>query len=174
MKAKVLVVVDLQNDFITGVLGSKAVQSIIPKVKEKIENFDGEVIFTMDTHYDNYLDTQEGKNIPFKHCIKGTEGWEICSDLKPYAKMCVTKNTFGAAALPDIIQNNIDEVIEEIEVCGLCTDICVVSNVMMLKSVFPEARIIVDASCCAGTTEKNHKAALYTMSLVQVDIINND
>ncbi|MDO5311659.1 MAG: isochorismatase family cysteine hydrolase, partial [Clostridia bacterium] len=137
---KILVVVDMQNDFITGDLGSDAAKRIVPKVKEKIENFDGRIIFTRDTHFENYLNTQEGAKLPVVHCIKGSEGWKICGELSQYAAEIVDKPTFGSLELPDVIQCG-DDSIDEIELCGLCTDICVISNAMILKAAFPEVKI---------------------------------
>lgn len=166
---KILIVVDMQNDFITGSLGSEAAERIVPKVKEKIENFDGRIIFTRDTHSENYLDTQEGKRLPVVHCVKGSEGWKICGELSEYAAEIVDKPTFGSLELPDVIRRSEDK-IDEIELCGLCTDICVISNAMILKAAFPELKITVDSACCAGVTEESHQTALSAMKAVQIEI----
>lgn len=166
---KYLIVVDMQNDFITGSLGSELAQKIVPNVENKVKNFDGKVIFTRDTHFDDYMDTQEGKNLPVKHCIKDTEGWQICDELKPYAGEVIDKITFGSIDLPHILKSCGRE-IEEIELCGLCTDICVISNAMILKASFPETKIIVDAGCCAGVSAESHNTALEAMKAVQIEI----
>lgn len=169
---KFLIVVDMQADFITGSLGSKDAQAIVPAVVNKVKNFDGRVIFTRDTHFDNYLQTQEGKKLPVAHCIKDTEGWQICDELKPYANALVDKVTFGSIELPGIIKD-LGADIEEIQLCGLGTDICVISNAMILKASFPEVPIAVDASCCAGVSKESHNTALDAMRAVQIEIINN-
>lgn len=166
---KYLIVVDMQNDFTTGALGSSHAAGIIPKVLEKVKSFDGSVIFTRDTHGTDYMDTQEGRKLPVVHCVKGTNGWEICDALKPYVKTVVDKFTFGSMELPGILAA-FGEPVEEITLCGLCTDICVISNAMILKAAFPEVQIIVDASCCAGVTMESHRTALNAMSAVQIDI----
>ena len=167
---KYLIVVDMQNDFITGSLGSKLAEAIVPNVVEKVKNYEGTVIFTRDTHFSDFMDTQEGKNLPVKHCIKDTTGWEICNELKPYANKVIDKITFGSVDLPDVIKAY-GEQIEEIELCGLCTDICVISNAMILKATFPEVKIVVDSNCCAGVTEESHQTALNAMKAVQIDVI---
>lgn len=167
---KYLIVVDMQTDFITGSLGSKAAEAIVPSVVNKVKNYDGTVIFTRDTHFDDYLQTQEGKKLTVEHCIKDTAGWQICDELKPYADIVVDKITFGSVDLPGMIKG-FGENIEEIELCGLCTDICVISNAMILKSAFPEVPIVVDASCCAGVTAESHDIALDAMRAVQIEII---
>lgn len=177
---KVLIVVDMQNDFIDGEVGSKEAQEIVPKVCEKIKEYqkeDCKVIFTMDTHYENYLETYEGKNLPVVHCVKGTKGWQIKDDLKEVLERpssTVHKYTFAEPFL----RNLIDEVQMksktdlEIELVGVCTDICVVSNALLLKAYFPDIDISVDASCCAGTSVDNHNAALQTMKSCQIKIKN--
>lgn len=167
---KFLIVVDMQNDFISGALGSKLAEAIVPNVTEKVKNYEGTIIFTRDTHFSDYMDTQEGKNLPVKHCIKDTTGWEICNELKPYANKVIDKITFGSVDLPDVIKAY-GEQIEEIELCGLCTDICVISNAMILKATFPEVKIVVDSNCCAGVTEESHQTALNAMKAVQIDVI---
>ena len=166
---KYLIVVDMQNDFITGALGSADAVAILPAVLEKVKTFDGEVIFTRDTHGENYLATQEGRRLPVAHCIRGTAGWEIADVLKPYVKVVLDKPTFGAAALPALLQRMGE--VQRIELCGLCTDICVISNAMLLKSAFPETPISVDAAACAGVTPESHQTALCAMRAVQIDVI---
>jgi len=166
---KYLIVVDMQNDFISGSLGSAMAQAIVSNVVEKVKRFEGKIIFTRDTHFEDYLQTQEGKNLPVVHCVKNTKGWEICDELKPYVSNVVDKSFFGSMELPKIILSD-NENVEEIELCGLCTDICVISNAMILKSAFPEAKISVDANCCAGVTEQSHVNALNAMKCVQIEI----
>lgn len=166
---KYLIVVDMQVDFITGSLGSKLAEDIVPNVVGKVKNFDGKIIFTRDTHQANYLETQEGQKLPVEHCIKDTEGWQICDELKPYANKIIDKVTFGSVELPEIIKKDAEE-IEEIELCGLCTDICVISNAMILKAAFPETKISIDAKCCAGVSIESHNTALNAMKAVQIEI----
>lgn len=167
---KYLIVVDMQQDFINGSLGSEDAEKIVPAVVEKVKNFDGKVIFTRDTHFDNYLQTREGKKLPVLHCLKDTAGWQICDELKPYVNTVVDKITFGSTDLPDVIRN-FGENADSIELCGLCTDICVISNAMILKTAFPETPIAVDASCCAGVSRESHNTALNAMRAVQIEII---
>lgn len=167
---KYLIVVDMQVDFITGSLGSKLAEKIVPNVVEKVKNFEGKVIFTRDTHFADYLNTQEGNKLPVEHCIKDTSGWQICDELTPYVKEVVDKNTFGSVKLPNLIKEYGEE-IEKIELCGLCTDICVISNAMILKANFPEVKIIVDSECCAGVSVESHKTALDAMKAVQIEIL---
>ena len=170
----VLVVVDMQNDFIDGALGTKEAVAIVPNVKEKIKNFQGTVLFTRDTHFENYMDTQEGKNLPLPHCIKDTEGWQIRAELMDVLGedvadvTIIDKDRFGYT---DWASYTAEE-LGDIELVGLCTDICVVSNAIILKALFPETKMSVDASCCAGVTPATHKAALDTMRCCQIDIIN--
>ena len=169
--AKILVVVDMQRDFIDGALGTPEAVAIVPYVRSVIENFDGKVIFTRDTHFENYMDTQEGKNLPVPHCIKGTPGWQIHPDLEDLCKEePVDKLTFGSSALPQVLAA--EENPESITFIGLCTDICVISNVMITKAFFPEVPLIVDARACAGVTPESHKNALAAMKMCQVRIIN--
>ena len=164
-----LVVVDMQTDFITGSLGSDMAVAILPRVEEKIKSFDGEVIFTRDTHEKDYLETQEGRKLPVPHCIKNTDGWQIARELRPYVKTVVDKATFGSVDLPNLMREHSDRV-EKITLCGLCTDICVISNAMILKAAFPEATVTVDAACCAGVTPESHRTALEAMRAVQIEI----
>lgn len=168
---KILVVVDMQNDFIDGALGTPEAVAIVPYVKALIESFDGKVIFTRDTHTKNYMNTQEGKNLPVPHCIKGTHGWEIRAELDALRKTdAIDKITFGSSQLPDVLAKEAD--IESITFAGLCTDICVISNAMIVKAYFPEIPVIVDAKACAGVTPESHKTALDAMKMCQIKIIN--
>ena len=168
---KILVVVDMQNDFIDGALGSPEAVAIVPYVKSVIESFDGKVYFTRDTHMENYMQTQEGKNLPVPHCIKGTQGWEIRDELDSLRKTeAIDKITFGSSELVKVLSREKD--IESITFVGLCTDICVISNVMITKAYFPEISLIVDAQACAGVTPQSHKTALDAMKMCQVKIIN--
>ena len=171
---KILVVVDMQNDFIDGALGTSEAQAIVPLVKEKIEKFDGKVIFTRDTHFDNYMQTQEGKNLPVPHCIKDTEGWEIRAELEALrTRPAIDKPTFGSVALGKLLaEENMQEPIESITFVGLCTDICVISNAMIAKAFLPEVPLIVDAACCAGVTPESHRNALEAMKACQIAIEN--
>ena len=165
-----LIVVDMQNDFISGSLGSPLAADIVVNVVDKVKNFNGKVIFTRDTHSADYMNTQEGKKLPVTHCIKDTPGWEICNELKPYVETVVDKPTFGCVDLPRLLSSYGEEV-SRIELCGLCTDTCVISNAMLLKASFPEAKIIVDSSCCAGVTMESHQTALDAMKAVQIEIL---
>ena len=168
---KFLIVVDMQVDFTTGSLGSPHAAAIIPHVVEKVKAFDGKVIFTRDTHGENYLQTQEGTKLPVVHCIKDTDGWQICDALRPFADTVIDKETFGSMDLPHVLRQ-MGEPIDSITLCGLCTDICVISNAMIVKAAFPEVPITVDASCCAGVTEESHRTALDAMRAVQIEITN--
>ena len=168
---KILVVVDMQNDFIDGALGSAEAQKIVPYVKTLIENFDGKVLFTQDTHFEDYMQTQEGKNLPVAHCVKGTDGWRIRAELDALRKTePVEKITFGSKELVEVISK--EEGIESITFVGLCTDICVISNVMIVKAFYPEIPLTVDARGCAGVTPESHKTALDAMKAIQVKIVN--
>lgn len=169
----ILIVVDMQNDFIDGALGTAEAVAIVPNVKKKIEEFDGRVIFTRDTHFENYLETQEGKNLPVKHCIKGTDGWQIRKELDALRKTePIDKVTFGSSELgPLLVKINDEEKINSITFVGLCTDICVISNVMIAKAFLPEIPIIVDAKCCAGVSVESHENALSAMGVCQVKVI---
>lgn len=171
---KVLIVVDMQNDFITGSLGTKEAESIVSKVKEKIDGFDGKIYFTRDTHEKNYLETQEGKKLPVSHCIKGTSGHDIVDSLqKPDGSEVIDKPSFGSITLGEkLLSLNKQEPIESITLVGLCTDICVISNAFIIKAFLPEVRIIVDAECCAGVTPESHRQALEAMKVCQIEIIN--
>lgn len=170
-----LVVVDMQKDFVDGALGSSEAQAIVDNVVNKINEFDGEIIVTYDTHQENYMETREGKHLPVPHCIEGTNGWSLNEKVeKAILGKGVTrieKSTFGSVKLVGIL-SDIDEKNTEVTLIGLCTDICVVSNAMLLKANYPEMDIIVDASCCAGVTPESHKAALTTMKMCQINVIN--
>ncbi|MDY3108890.1 MAG: isochorismatase family cysteine hydrolase [Lachnospiraceae bacterium] len=169
---KILLVVDMQNDFIDGALGTAEAEKIVPLVKEKIEGFDGTVLFTRDTHFDNYMETQEGKRLPVPHCIKGTEGWQIRKELDALRTTeAIDKLTFGSSELGQLlVKKNEEEPIESITVIGLCTDICVISNALLAKAFLPETEIRVDAKCCAGVTPQSHENALNAMSVCQIVI----
>ena len=156
-----LVVVDMQNDFVTGALGTKEAVSIIPNVKKKIEDFKGTVLYTRDTHEKNYLHTQEGKNLPVEHCIRDTKGWELIPELGEVpTQSIINKPTFGSASLGELLRlKNREGGIASITLIGLCTDICVISNALLLKAFLPEVPIFVDSSCCAGVTVESHQRA---------------
>ena len=169
--SKILIVVDMQNDFIDGALGSPEAVAIVPYVKEVIENFEGKVFFTRDTHFENYMETQEGANLPVPHCIKGTDGWQIRAELDALrATEPIDKVTFGSKNLVEVLKN--EENIESIIFLGLCTDICVISNVMLVKAFFPEIPLIVDAKGCAGVSPESHTRALNAMKVCQIKVIN--
>ncbi len=165
---KYLIVVDMQNDFITGSLGSQMAEDIVDNMLCKVKDFTGEIIFTRDTHNEEYLDTQEGKKLPVEHCIKDTSGWQICDELLPYATNVIDKPTFGSIDLIHYLSN--EGKVDEVELCGLCTDICVISNAMLIKAAFPEAKVTVDGSCCAGVTIESHENALAAMRAVQIEV----
>lgn len=172
---KILVVVDMQNDFVDGALGTPEAVAIVDNVVSKIKNFDGKIIATYDTHFEDYMETSEGKNLPVPHCIKGTDGWELNEKvqhaLNEKEYVALEKPTFGSILLPEFIQDLAEEDEFSIELIGLCTDICVVSNALLLKAHYPEADICVDASCCAGVTPATHSAALETMKMCQIEVI---
>ena len=164
---KTLIVVDMQNDFINMALGTAEAVAILPKVKEKIEFYKtngDEIIFTRDTHHEDYLNTPEGKKLPVPHCIKGTPGWEIADGLYVEGSKIIDKPNFGWP-------NWKEEKLEQVEIIGLCTDICVVSNALIIKATFPDADLTVDSSCCAGVTPESHEAALKTMAMCQINVI---
>lgn len=170
---KYLIVVDVQNDFVDGSLGTKEAQAMLPALLKKVEAFDGTVVMTKDTHPENYLETQEGKLLPVKHCIKGTEGWEFPKSLqdlcdKRRAKV-YEKPTFGSIRMAEDFRKLYEnDEIDSIELVGLCTDICVISNALMLKAAAPEVPVYVDARCCAGVTPKKHEEALDVMESCQI------
>lgn len=173
---KVLVVVDMQNDFVDGTLGTKEAVAIVPNVAKKIREFDGDEIFvTHDTHFENYLDTLEGKKLPVIHCIEGSHGHEINAEIKNalagrrYSD--VIKAGFGSFSITRGLKDRYPGEEMEFELVGLCTDVCVVSNALIIRAGYPNARITVDASCCAGITPETHEAALAVMKCCQIDII---
>jgi len=165
---KLLVVVDMQNDFVTGALGTKEAQAIVPGIVDYIKNFDGDIIATMDTHYDNYLDTQEGKKLPVVHCIKDTEGWLINKDIGNLVDWRVLKDTFGSTKLGEII---VAEEFEEIHFVGVCTGICVISNAVIAKSFNPDAHIVIHKDLCACVSPESHERALESMRTLQMDVV---
>lgn len=207
---KILVVVDMQNDFIDGALGTPEAVEIVPAVVKKIKEFDGLVVLTRDTHQENYMETQEGANLPVPHCIEGTDGWQIRAEVMEAADQqaeavsesyaddedavritidpsVFNKPTFGCVELGEALaranqpepdaENGIDaddtaDMIESIEIVGLCTDICVISNAMLLKAFLPEVPITVDAACCAGVTPESHMRALGAMQACQIKVTN--
>lgn len=164
---RTLIVVDMQNDFIDGSLGTAEAQAIVPAVRAKIREYQArgdEIIFTRDTHHEDYLETPEGKKLPVEHCIQGTHGWRVAEGLEVPGCTYVDKPSFGWTHWNE-------RTFDEIELVGLCTDICVVSNALILKATFPEVEITVDAGCCAGVTPKSHQAALETMRMCQVNVV---
>ena len=170
----VLIVIDMQHDFVDGTLGSPQAQAIVPAVREKIRTFDGLIVFTRDTHDDGYLASQEGKHLPVEHCTHGTKGWEIVDDLLAVARErgrrvdVLDKPNFGSLELlAHLIGMYEEEPIDTITMVGLCTDICVVSNALLVKAGLPEIPLHVDAKCCAGVTQESHEAALLTMKMCQ-------
>ena len=163
---KTLIVVDMQNDFIDMALGTAEAVAIVPAVKAKIESYarqGHEIIYTRDTHGEDYLDTPEGRKLPVPHCIRGTEGWQIAQGLYVPGSRIIDKPNFGWPYWAQLE-------LEEVELIGLCTDICVVSNALIIKSAFPDAVVKVDSACCAGVTPESHRAALTTMSMCQIDV----
>lgn len=163
---KTLIVVDMQKDFIDGSLGTAEAQQIVERVREKIAAYrerGEEVIFTRDTHFEDYLQTNEGQHLPVAHCIKGTPGWEIDGRLDTGDSVIIDKTSFGYTGWKDFS-------FEEVELVGLCTDICVVSNALIIKALYPEIRVSVDARCCAGVTPQSHEAALAVMKMCQVEV----
>ena len=167
MYKKALVVIDVQKDFVSGALGTKEAQEMIPRLVEKLKQTGDDVIFTMDTHKDNYLETHEGKNLPVAHCIKGTEGWDLVDEVQEFAARAkvIEKKAFGSTRLPSLLKPY-----DEIEFCGLCTDICVISNALLIKAFYPETLVSVDSKCCAGSTPEAHDAALMIMKNCQCRI----
>ena len=168
---KVLLVVDMQKDFVTGALGSEEARKIIPNIKEKMEEYKenkDKILFTMDTHNEDYLETLEGKYLPVRHCIKNTDGWHIIPELDDEKVPKIWKYTFGYMNWDLFIPDDV----EKIELCGVCTDICVISNALILRAMFPNTKITVDANACAGVTLEKHKDALSVMKSCQIDVIN--
>lgn len=172
----VLVVVDMQNDFIDGALGTKEAVEIVPRVIERVKGFDGWVLYTRDTHEGNYLDTQEGRNLPVAHCIRGTQGWELHPLIEALRKeLPLDKPTFGSVQLGELLKSRDEELkaegkpgIESVTLVGLCTDICVISNALLVKAYLPEVPVFVDGSCCAGVTPESHETALAAMRMCQI------
>ncbi len=171
---RVLAVIDMQRDFIDGVLGTKEAKAILPAVMKKIEEYrkrGDEVIFTRDTHNEDYLESREGKKLPVPHCIRGTEGWEIWPEIDTEGSIIIDKPSFGSPELAETIaEKNSAAPLEEVEIIGLCTDICVISNAVMIKNILPETEVSVDSSCCAGVMPETHDNALKAMSMCQIDI----
>ncbi len=164
---RTLIVVDMQKDFIDGALGTKEAVAIVDKVKKKIAEYQANgdaIIFTRDTHQADYLNTNEGKHLPVEHCVEGTEGWKLWEGLEVPGAIYIDKPTFG-------YMNWAEYDLQEVEMVGLCTDICVVSNALIIKATFPEIKVSVDASCCAGVTPESHGAALVTMKMCQVEVV---
>ena len=170
-----LIVVDMQKDFVDGALGTPEAQSIVPKVMDKILNFEGKIFATLDTHAANYLETAEGKKLPVPHCIKGTPGWMlddgVAAALEQKGYTPVEKVTFGSVLLPRMLYQEAAGEGFTVELIGLCTDICVVSNALIIKATFPDAQVKVDSACSAGVTPESHEAALKTMQMCQVEVV---
>ncbi|MBR1420171.1 MAG: cysteine hydrolase [Selenomonadaceae bacterium] len=162
-----LIVVDLQKDFVDGALGTPEAQSMLPRLVEKLKSTSKDLFFTQDTHFEDYLSTQEGKFLPVKHCIKNSEGWKIVPELEKFihGAIVIEKPTFGSLDLPKLLEGY-----DSIELVGLCTDICVISNAMILKAAFPEIPISIDPNCCAGITPESHNRALESMKTCQIQI----
>lgn len=173
---KVLVVVDMQNDFVDGALGSAEARDIVPAVLKKIESYrssGNKTVFTRDTHGENYLQTQEGRKLPVPHCIEGTHGWQIIDQIDTDGCIVLDKHTFGADHLIEVLRNmEIVYGVDSVELIGLCTDICVIANAMIAKTSLPEVPVRVDAACCAGVTAESHETALDAMEMCQIEIIN--
>lgn len=179
---KILVVVDMQNDFVDGALGTKEAVAIVPKVVEKINTFDGEFAVTQDTHKENYPETQEGKNLPVAHCIEQSDGWKLVAPVHDALKkrfdggtmpQFFYKPAFGSVQLAGwLLNTNKNNPIDEVVLIGLCTDICVISNAMLVKAYLPEVKVTVDAACCAGVTPESHNNALSAMKMCQINIEN--
>ena len=173
---RTLIVIDMQRDFIDGALGTPEAQAIVPAVREKISTYrkrGDEIIFTRDTHGPDYLSTPEGRKLPVEHCLKGTPGWELAPGLWEPGEKIIDKPTFGSNRLAGILMTERAQEALEIELVGLCTDICVVSNALLFKAAMPEAPITVDASCCAGVTPESHRHALETMKMCQIKVVND-
>ncbi len=169
---KYLIVVDVQKDFVDGALGTTEAQAMIPNLLEKVNSFDGTILFTQDTHTTDYLNTQEGRNLPVPHCMKGTDGWKLIPELETIAKdreaVIYEKPCFGSTQLASDLASAGN--VESVELVGLCTDICVVSNALLIKAALPEVPVSVDARCCAGVTPEKHDAALLTMESCQISV----
>lgn len=177
MAEKYLIVVDMQNDFVTGSLGTREAEEVLLKVIQKVKEFDGAIWFTQDTHEADYLETQEGRNLPVEHCIRDTQGWQLVDELACIQQErqlpIFLKNTFGSIRLAEELQKRErEDGVESVELIGLCTDVCVVSNALILKAYLPETPIYVDAECCAGVTTESHLAAVNTMKSCQIIVKN--
>lgn len=173
---RILVVVDMQKDFIDGSLGTQEAQAIVKPVLEKMRSYDSSDIYvTRDTHGEDYLETAEGRKLPVVHCVKGTEGWQLHPEIEALAEAShiIDKPTFGSMELMELLRRENEKELLEIEVVGLCTDICVVSNALLLKAAMPENTIRVDAACCAGVTPESHMASLTTMQMCQIEVTGN-
>ena len=173
MADRYLIVIDMQNDFVTGALGTKDAKRAAKNTVQKMVGFQGKILFTKDTHPENYLDTQEGKMLPVRHCIRGTVGWQLIPELKMIQEQkkipVFEKNTFGSVALAQFLLEKYQEkMVESVELVGLCTDICVISNALLIKAYMPELPVVVDSSCCAGVLPDKHEAALQTMESCQI------
>lgn len=171
---RILVVVDMQNDFVDGALGTEEAVGIVPAVADRIERFEGRVLYTQDTHENDYMKTQEGMKLPVPHCIRGTQGWELCPQIKALCNVVpIDKPAFGSVELGRMLKD-IDsrEKVESVTFVGLCTDICVISNAMIAKAFLPETEVIVDAACCAGVTPESHRQALEAMKVCQIKVMN--
>jgi len=173
--ARYLIVVDMQKDFIDGSLGTSEAVAIVDSVNHLVASWDGPVIFTRDTHYENYMETQEGRNLPVSHCIYGTDGWQLEQGLQMQcdARKCrvFDKPTFGSMELSTyLLEKHVEEAIDEIVLVGLCTDICVISNAMLAKATLPEVPVSVIADCCAGVTPDSHERALEAMKMCQITV----
>lgn len=176
MAEKILVVVDMQKDFVDGSLGTKEAAAIVDAVVKKVQGFEGKVIFTRDTHGEDYMDSQEGKYLPVLHCVKHTAGWEIIPELdgirKEQKMRCYDKPAFGCTTLAEDLKKAYEAgEIASVELVGLCTDICVVSNALLIKAFMPELPVSVDSACCAGVTLEKHEAALEIMRSCQIEVM---
>lgn len=170
-----LIVVDIQKDFVDGALGTAEAVAMVPRAAERIAGFEGQIFVTFDTHFENYMDSTEGRKLPVPHCIKGTPGWALDSRIEAALAgreyTAVEKLTFGSLALPRLVEQAAGGEDFDITLMGLCTDICVVSNALILKAAFPEREVFVEAGCCAGVTPQSHDAALATMKMCQINVI---
>lgn len=180
----VLVVVDMQNDFVSGALGTQEAFDIVPYVVGRVVdglNREETIFFTRDTHEEAYLNTQEGKKLPVPHCIRGTEGWEIIPQLQEYARHPIDKPTFGSRDLGALLKSRDEDLqkqglpgVEKVTLIGVCTDICVLSNALLVKAFLPEAEIVVEADCCAGVTPQSHRTALEALKACQITVIGEE
>lgn len=171
----ILVVIDMQNDFIDGALGTPQACAIVPRVKKRIDEFEGRVVFTQDTHETDYLSTREGKKLPVEHCVRNTPGWQIRQEILPGKdETRIEKPTFASVQLGEWLRDEDEkEAIGTVTLVGLCTDICVISNAFLIRAFLPETEIVVDASCCAGVSPETHQVALQAMENCQITIVNS-